>query len=153
MSGFRQEGGCICGDVRFVVEEDPVLVYVCHCTDCQTETGSVGIVSVMVHEGSYRLLSGEPVNKGVGLPDGRNKGGDVCPRCGTHLGGARPGMPLRRLDGGTFDDTTWIVPAGHIFAASRQPWVEIPEGVVRYEGAPGDEGYLEITRAWKARAR
>ena len=34
-------GGCHCGAIRYQAEiEDPHRVSVCHCTDCQTLTGS-----------------------------------------------------------------------------------------------------------------
>ena len=28
-------GGCLCGQVRYTANADPVFVGVCHCTHCQ----------------------------------------------------------------------------------------------------------------------
>jgi hypothetical protein len=38
---------------------------------------------------------------------------------------------------GTLDDTSWLRPAVHLWTASKQPWVVIPEGVERYQTQPG----------------
>jgi hypothetical protein len=34
------DGGCHCGQVSYRAEIDPDRVSICHCTDCQTLTGS-----------------------------------------------------------------------------------------------------------------
>jgi hypothetical protein len=37
---MKIEGGCHCGSIRFEAEVDPATVVICHCTDCQTFSGS-----------------------------------------------------------------------------------------------------------------
>ena len=37
---MKIEGGCHCGGIRFEAEVDPAAVVICHCTDCQTFSGS-----------------------------------------------------------------------------------------------------------------
>jgi len=41
-SGSRDgdQGGCLCGAVRYTAEADPTSATVCHCRDCQKFTGS-----------------------------------------------------------------------------------------------------------------
>jgi hypothetical protein len=34
------KGGCQCEGVRYRITSDPVVVYACHCTTCQTQSGS-----------------------------------------------------------------------------------------------------------------
>jgi len=34
------EGGCTCGAVRYRLTDAPMFAHCCHCTSCQTETGS-----------------------------------------------------------------------------------------------------------------
>jgi len=40
------EGGCHCGQLKYEAEINPDDVRICHCTDCQTLTGSVYRVTV-----------------------------------------------------------------------------------------------------------
>ena len=65
-------GGCLCGQVRYSANEDPVFVGVCHCTHCQRQTGTafsvlVGIPkSAMSIQGQVKTFhdtgdSGQPV--------------------------------------------------------------------------------------------
>jgi len=50
-----QTGGCQCGKVRYEITQQPLLVYTCHCLDCQRLTGSafsLGVVVPKVDSGS-----------------------------------------------------------------------------------------------------
>ena len=33
-------GGCLCGKVRYTADAEPVFAGVCHCRNCQKESGS-----------------------------------------------------------------------------------------------------------------
>jgi hypothetical protein len=37
MKTIAVPGRCRCGRVRFVLREEPIAFYLCHCTDCQAE--------------------------------------------------------------------------------------------------------------------
>jgi hypothetical protein len=37
---MKVDGGCHCGSIKFEAEIDPADVGVCHCTDCQSLSGT-----------------------------------------------------------------------------------------------------------------
>jgi hypothetical protein len=37
---MKIDGHCHCGETIFEAEVDPTALTICHCTDCQTITGS-----------------------------------------------------------------------------------------------------------------
>src|SRR4029450_12628237 len=37
---MKIDRGCHCGKIRYAAEVDPGKVVICHCTDCQTLSGS-----------------------------------------------------------------------------------------------------------------
>ncbi len=37
---FPQRGACLCGDIEYCLDEDPLTLYACHCTDCQRQTAA-----------------------------------------------------------------------------------------------------------------
>jgi hypothetical protein len=152
---FPQRGGCLCGDVRYELRADPVLVYFCHCTDCQTESASVGYLGVVMKPDAIALTEGEKALEVVEvvLSDGREKGWRGCRRCKVRLGAAQPTPTgLWSIDGGTLDDTSWVVPAGHIWMRSAQPWIQLPDGVIQIAEQPTGDDQLEMVRAWRSRA-
>jgi len=57
---MKVEGQCHCGQISFEAEIDPDMVRICHCTDCQTLSGSAYRVSVQAAAAGFRLLTGVP---------------------------------------------------------------------------------------------
>jgi hypothetical protein len=104
---------------------------------------------VVVRSAAFDYTKGSPDSWRVELADGRVKGALYCARCKTTLGGPSRFDNLTGVDGGTFDDTSWLVPAGHIWARSAQPWIRLPEGSPQFPKAPAQEEFLAIVRAWK----
>jgi len=151
MPSFPQTGGCLCGDIRFTLHEDPVTVYACHCTDCQKETGSAFYLAVVMRSEALEYTTGQPEDWQIELVDGRTKGSYYCPRCKSKVGGAPRDSAIASVDGGCLDDTSWLSPTGHIWTRSAQPWIELPEASVQTAKQPTDEDYLAMVRAWKAR--
>ncbi len=147
---FPQPGGCGCEKVRYPLTSDPVTVYACHCTDCQTATGASFALSMYVARDAIKLLRGEPQLREFSLPDGRERRAFACAECGASLWGERRNLPeLLNLQPGTLDDTSWFRPVGHIWTRSAQPWVTISPEALRYKKQPEDP--LSLVRAWKSR--
>lgn len=73
---------------------------------------------------------------------------DYCPTCGTRLFHGRVEEDNEMaIKAGTLDDTSWLRPAGHIWTRSKQPWVQVPESDIAYEGQPSD--YEAIEQRWR----
>jgi hypothetical protein len=49
------KGGCLCGDVRYSASGDPVFTSICHCQQCQKQTGSAFVEVVAVKEGDFSV--------------------------------------------------------------------------------------------------
>ena len=149
---FPLDGGCGCGAVRYRLLEDPLGLHVCHCTDCQTVTGSAFVMCMPTHKRSLELTRGQPKAFLFVTPDGLAKCNLRCPECGCTVWSEIEGIPeILALQPGTLDDTSWLHPVAHIWTDSAQPWVEIPEGVLIYERQPVED--LALVRAWKGRHR
>ncbi len=145
-------GGCACGEVRYQLVADPVTCYVCHCTDCQTRTGSAFGISMICESDAIKLERGSPELVEVELPDGRVKRANRCPSCQVSVWGSPRASPnLRTLHPGTLDDASWLAPIGHIWTRSAQPWVVIDPESLQFERQPTPEQMLELVRAWKQR--
>ena len=129
-------GGCLCGQVRYSASADPAMVAVCHCKNCQKQTGTafsvlVGVpkAAVSVH-GNLKTFhdtgdSGQPVDR------------NFCPECGSPIFSDVAVLPdLRFIKAGTLDDTSWLDPKMHVYCDSAEPCVPIPEGSQKFGKMP-----------------
>jgi hypothetical protein len=135
-------GGCHCGAVRYDIAQAPLLVYACHCTDCQRITGSAFSIGIVVPDAAFRLTGRAPRTAPHHVADsGRIKARWVCPDCGTWLfGDPRPGTPhpgqIRIVRGGTLDDASWLRPTMHYWTRSKQSWVVLSDDAVLFDTQP-----------------
>ena len=83
---MKIDGGCHCGNITFVAEVDREKVIICHCTDCQTITGTAYRVIVPVAKEALKLQGGKPkeyVKKTA--ESGTPRVQAFCPDCGTPI--------------------------------------------------------------------
>jgi hypothetical protein len=105
---------------------------------------------MIVRREALVVVSGQPEQYSVEMADGRLKQAHFCRRCSTRLWGPSSVAGLAVLEPGTLDDTSWLIPIGHIWTRSAQPWVVIPEGDLSFSQQPEEAGALALVRAWKA---
>jgi hypothetical protein len=127
------EGGCTCGDVRYRLAAEPMVVHCCHCRNCQCQTGSAFVVNLLIEADRVEVTAGAP--EPVDAP--REEGGPQvihrCPRCQVALFSQYTSPDVRYVRAGTLDDATAVTPDVHIFTRSKVGWVTIPEGTPAFE--------------------
>lgn len=145
-------GGCQCGAVRYDISEQPLTLYVCHCTDCQRQSGSGFGMSMPVPRSGLRITKGEPSRWQRTTPSGQLVDCYYCDVCGSRLFHAPARHPkISNVKPGTLDDTKWLNPVGHLWTQSAQPWVGIPPGSLTFEQQPTD--FKPLYEAWQAQWR
>ena len=124
------EGGCACGTVRYRMDARPMFVHCCHCTWCQRETGSAFALNAFIEADRLTVLRGAPELVMTPSASGRGQRIARCPACRvavwSHYAGAGDAVAFVRV--GTLDEPGRVPPDIHIFTASKQPWVVIPDG-------------------------
>jgi hypothetical protein len=55
------QGGCLCGAVRYATSSEPIRVTFCHCKFCQRATGSAYMVEPIFQRTSFQIILGKPV--------------------------------------------------------------------------------------------
>ncbi|HMB76008.1 MAG TPA: GFA family protein [Kiloniellaceae bacterium] len=140
------DGGCDCRAVRYRMTGAPLVVHCCHCRWCQRETGASFALNAMIEADRVVLLKGAP--EVVLTPSESGKGQKIvrCPDCKialwSHYAGG--GEALKFLRVGTLDDPDRLPPDLHIFTASKQPWVVLPED------APAFPAFYDRKAIWSA---
>ena len=142
-------GGCPCGAIRYQIASFPLLLYTCNCTNCQTASGSAFALNMPVLARDFHILQGEPKGWHHLSPKGVPVTSRFCGDCGGRIYGERAKRPeIVNLRAGTLDDTSWLVPAAHLFLRSAQAWVEPAVDAACYETQPED--FSALMPAWRA---
>jgi hypothetical protein len=131
------DGGCGCGQVRYTINAPQIpVVYACHCTDCQTQSGSAFALQMPVFE-AMLAVTGELISGERTQPSGAIGTIFACAKCLIRIyskNSTRPGMVTIRA--GTLDDSKQVVPKFHLWTNSKQYWIVIPESAVALEEQP-----------------
>ncbi|RYZ09284.1 MAG: aldehyde-activating protein [Alphaproteobacteria bacterium] len=152
MTNLPLVGGCQCGALRYEVKAAPVMIYNCHCTNCQKIGGGAFSTPVAIIEAAFAFKRGEPATINWTSDAGTQRWGWYCADCGSRIAhGQTPSVGVLSLRGGTLDDTSWIEPVGDIWLRSKQPRLQIPEGRLKADGQPTD--YAPFIAAFRAQGR
>jgi hypothetical protein len=121
---MKVEGQCHCGQIRFEAQIDPETVRICHCTDCQSLSGSAYRVNVQTPAASFVLRSGEPKIYIKTAESGNKRAHAFCPNCGTPIYAAAPhDTPTYGLRVGTLRQRDHLRPTRQIWFRSALGWV------------------------------
>jgi hypothetical protein len=140
MTESIHEGGCLCGALRYRIKGDGLMLNACHCTECQRTSGSAFGLSLIVMREALELTAGSPKRYDRKYEDGRHKVFNFCGECSGRLWNEMPRFPqIYNVKPGTLDDANkWLDPAAHIWLSEKQPWVPIPDDVLRFDEQPED---------------
>jgi hypothetical protein len=135
---MRVDGVCHCGAIRFEAEVDPERVVICHCTDCQTLSGTAFRTVVASLPGTFRLLAGVPRVYVKTGESGNRREQSFCPDCGTPICSAPAGEGLRvvGLRVGALRQRDLLVPREQYWGRSAQGWLGDLAAIPRRETQP-----------------
>lgn len=140
MATSTYTGGCLCGAIRYEVNDRALLIGTCHCHMCQQWTGSPMLGAVTFASGSVVFTQGTPKIYRSSSVSERG----FCEACGSSLF-------TRYFSGGAFDNVTHVMmgtldkpdvgpPQWHYGAESELSWMHRNDGIPRISiDVPVDE--------------
>jgi hypothetical protein len=133
---MKVDGGCACGAIKVEAEADPERTQVCHCTDCQTATGTAFRVSVPV-PGTALKMTGKPaIYVKTTADSGNPRVQAFCGTCGTPIYSTTPGdgvQPSYTLRVGILRQRDQFVPRKQIWWRSARHWITELAGLPQFE--------------------
>jgi hypothetical protein len=129
-------GGCLCGQVRYAIDGEPVLAYNCHCRDCQRMSGAGFLPLIALPPEAVRHTG--PLQWYERRADsGRVAREAFCPRCGSRLFGDGDGVPgLLLVTAGTLDDPALFDPTADIYTRAAPYWDVMDPVIGKWPEAP-----------------
>jgi hypothetical protein len=133
---MKVDGSCHCGRITYEAEVDPEKVLICHCTDCQSLSGSPFRTVVRVPGNAFKLLSGEPKGYVKQADSGNKLVMAFCGDCGSPIYGAHTGdhPPFYGIRVGTLRQRDQLPPKLQIWCRSELDWVEHIAPIPKVEG-------------------
>lgn len=135
---MKIDGSCYCGAIAYEAEVQPGTITVCHCDDCQAQSGSVFRANIPAPADGFRLVRGTPRTYLKTADSGRQRLLAFCEVCGSTLYACdvertaayslRVGTIRQRQQLGT--------PQRQIWTRRRHAWVQLPDGVASCDGQP-----------------
>jgi hypothetical protein len=140
------EGGCLCGDVRYVVSGKSVWSAICYCASCTRSVGGIAVAWAGIEKARFRIIKGELAlyESTPGIWRG------FCARCGTSLTyqkdpqvipGAKDHVYVTTR---SLDDPGAYPPEEHVFYGERMPWLEVPDDRPHHDSLSAQYAHLQF---------
>jgi hypothetical protein len=108
------EGGCLCGAIRYRVSGQPVSSVICHCHTCRKASGAPSVAWITFERTQFEFLSGQPKIY-RSSPEVIRR---FCASCGSALSYEHANSA------GTIDITTVTLDGQNRFPPGQEVWLE-----------------------------
>ncbi len=123
---MKVDGSCSCGAIKVEGEADPARVQICHCTDCQTGTGSAFRVSIAVPGASFKMTGQPKIYIKTAADSGKPRAQAFCGTCGSPIYSTTVGEGQQasyNLRVGILRQRDQLSPRRQQWWRSARPWV------------------------------
>ena len=133
---MSNSGGCLCGRISYDLKGEPIVSLVCHCTNCQKQSGSAFSVNVICQQDQIQVTGK------LSTYEDRSDTGDkvfrkFCGTCGSPIFSeltAHPGLIALKV--GSLNDTSNVTPSSQVWCDSGQDWLKIESDMPRFAQNP-----------------
>ena len=123
---MKIDGACHCGFITIEGEADPEKVTICHCTDCQTSTGTAFRISILVPGNTFKMTGQPTIYVKTTADSGRLRAQAFCGKCGTPIYSTTVGeglQPSYTVRVGILRQRDQLTPRRQQWFRSARPWV------------------------------
>ena len=132
----KYTGKCLCGEVTYVAEGQPVVVAQCHCEECRRLSGTGHTVGAMFVSDAV-AVSGKLSEFKYSSSKISEVTKVFCASCGSPIYGKNTRIPDHlTLSLGTMDDASGLDVEVVIFERDRPHWDQLGKDVVSFATQP-----------------
>ncbi|KAL7919130.1 Mss4-like protein [Trichoderma austrokoningii] len=117
-------GSCLCGNVRYMYDTEPIAKVLCHCNDCRKISGSSYNVNFLIPDAAFQVTTSTPKAFSKVANSGQTIVSYFCGDCGSMMWRESPSSGHNKvLKAGTLDDSDKIISTAvfdaEVFTRSR----------------------------------
>ena len=124
-----EQGGCLCGAIRYQVTAAPTALVVCHCGTCRRAAGAPSVAWAIFRAADFAFTRGKPAT--FASSPGVERG--FCASCGTTLTYVDADRPdVADVTTATFDNPDAFTPTKEIWLEEKIGWEAVDHARARY---------------------
>jgi hypothetical protein len=128
-------GSCLCGSVKYLLDNAPLLLENCHCTMCRKAHGGPYTTFAKLCKSDFHFTEGANLVRHYSSSAEVRR--SFCSLCGAKFTFDWDQAPDNLwLAIGTLDADIDMQPSFHIFVGSKADWYEIKDELPQHEGFP-----------------
>lgn len=130
-------GGCACGAIRYETTAEPVVMFHCHCRDCQRASGGPFTSFVIVPAEAFTFSQGS-----VRLHDSPSHRGGMthrafCADCGSPILAKTDANPdIVAIRTASLDEASWFNPQMDVWTSDAHSWDQMNPALPKFEKYP-----------------
>jgi hypothetical protein len=134
---MAHSGRCLCGDVKFTVDAEPLGARMCWCRDCQRIASGSATINILFPESSVHYLGNLSTFQMI-ADSGNTVERGFCATCGAQMYSRTltpVGLPMR-VRSGTLDNPELMAPRAIIWTDSAPNWAKLDPDLPHFPAGP-----------------
>ena len=139
----KHTGGCMCGAIRYELDNNTTWNVYCHCESCRKHTGAPVVVLVTCSPDQIHWTSGARAL----YESSADRFRSFCRDCGTSLSweaeiksAKQPGISIKNgswlaIHVSTFDHPEDFPASEHVFVGDSIAWFDVDDDFLRHQGS------------------
>lgn len=124
-------GSCLCGGVRFRIDQALEPIQICHCEQCRKAQGTPFASNTPVAEAAFHLECETGLLTEFESSPGKRR--VFCNRCGSPLYSYKDSLPgVLRIRAGLINEPLSVGPSAHFYTASKCNWWPINDDLPQF---------------------
>jgi hypothetical protein len=136
------QGQCLCGTVRFGIDEPVPNLYQCHCKLCRKQGGSASNSATLIPQSQFAWISGEHDIQHWRKDTGFSS--DFCRQCGAVVPNQLRELDFIWVPAGALEEDHDLKIVAHIYTGSKANWDVIYGGLANYDEMPAIEDLFSL---------
>lgn len=137
------QGGCLCGNIKFKINDIGNKIYQCHCPLCRKQGGSASNTGTVVPLENLNWLKGERLIKTWTKPTGFRS--SFCSNCGSLVPNRLRNFDYYWIPVGSLDDGEFEISMS-IYTSSKASWSFLAPNAGVYETMPEFDEFIAMLR-------
>jgi hypothetical protein len=130
-------GGCACGEIRYAIDDEPLVMVDCQCRDCQRTSGTGHGSYVTFAQRKAVKLQGKASHFDMLGDSGNVKTRGFCPTCGSPVNLTFAAMPnIFVVHAASLDEPSRYQPKIVTYRASGPAWDHLDPTLPKFDRMP-----------------